>query len=106
MQEIRFLSLVRIDGNYTYLPNGITYTFLLISFVSCNIYICYELNDFLLYFIVYLVFSFDVIIIALFLVFVNTFLNFIFNILFIMVLICFKTIIFSYFHLISDNLFN
>ena len=106
LQEIRFLSLVRIDGNYTYLPNGITYTFLLISFVSCNIYICYELNDFLLYFIVYLLFSFDVIIIALFLIFVNTFLNFISNILFIIIIICFKTIIFLYFQLISDNLFN
>ncbi len=153
LQEIRFLSLVRIDGNYTYLPNGITYTFLLISFVSCNIYICYELNDFLLYFIVYLLFSFDVIIIALFLngitytfllisfvscniyicyelndfllyfivyllfsfdviiialflIFVNAFLNFISNILFIIMIICFKTIIFLYFQLISDNLFN
>ena len=31
-------------------PNGITLTFLTISSFSCNIYICYELNDFLFYF--------------------------------------------------------
>ena len=76
LQETRFLLLIRIDDCDDYLPNGITYTFLLISSFSCNIYICYELNDFL--FCTLIAFSFDEYIIALPLLFVNTFFDFIF----------------------------
>lgn len=97
LQEIQFLPLIRIDCYGCYFPNGITYTFLLISFLSCNIYICYELNDFLLFF---LLFSFDEYIIALLFLFVNTFFNFIYNNIFISILICFKTI---YFFIFSIN---
>ena len=56
LQETRFLLLIRIDDCDDYLPNGITYAFLLISSFSCNIYICYELNDFLLYFLFFFCF--------------------------------------------------
>ncbi len=93
LQETRFLLLIRIDDCDGYFPNGITYTFLLISFLSCNIYICYELNDFSFVFFVFLLFSFDEYIIALPLIFVNTFFKYFYNNLFIISLICFKTII-------------
>ena len=38
-----------IDETILYLPNGITFTFLMISSFSCNIYICYELNEFFIF---------------------------------------------------------
>ena len=53
-----------IDEMIFYLPNGITFTFLMISSFSCNIYICYELNDFLINSLnLFFLFSFDEIII-------------------------------------------
>ena len=70
-------------------PNGITFTFLTISSFSCNIYICYELNDFLFLFR----FSFDVIIIALVFAFVNTFLYIFDNFICIILFILFKSAI-------------
>jgi len=57
----------------------------------------------MIFLFVSLLFSFDEYIIALPLVFVNTFFIYFYNNLFIIYLICFKTIIFLYFHLISDN---
>ena len=73
LQEIRFLSLAHIDGSYTILPMDSPYPFFLFHPDSWNIYICYELNDFLLYFFF---FSFDEYIIAPCFLFVNTFLRF------------------------------
>ena len=46
-----------IDEMIFYLPNGITFTFLMISSFSCNIYICYELNEFFIFLFCFLLMS-------------------------------------------------
>ena len=46
-----------IDEMILYLPNGITFTFLMISSFSCNIYICYELNEFFIFLCCFLLMS-------------------------------------------------
>ena len=71
-------------------PNGITLTFLTISSFSCNIYICYELNEF---FYFSLLFSFDVIIITFAPLFVNTFLYIFDNFIYVNHFILFKSAI-------------
>ena len=79
-----------IDEMILYLPNGITFTFLMISSFSCNIYICYELNEF---FYFSLLFSFDVIIITFAPLFVNTFLYIFDNFIYVNHFILFKSAI-------------
>ena len=75
-----------------------------ISSFSCNIYICYELNDFLINSLnLFFLFSFDEIIIPPLSVFVNTFLYISFNFLLYCYLLCIYIVHYIYFILISDN---
>lgn len=103
LQEIRFLSL-----SYWWmwlLCSHWNHLFLSSSF---HVHLCYELNEFLIFWFLRFVFSldlFDGLIIPSLVRFVNTFLNFFFNIFAILRFMCTYFIIYLYFLLFSVNSF-
>lgn len=102
------LSCRKLDSCYWFVLMIVMTTFPMESpipfywFHPFHVTFIYAMN-WMIFLFVSLLFSFDEYIIALPLVFVNTFFIYFYNKLFIIYLICFKTIIFLYFHLNSDN---
>lgn len=105
LQETQSLSLLILIWCVASVPTVSPYPFFSISFLSCNIYLYYELNDFYFVWFVFLLFSFDVIIIAPSNVFVNTFLYFSHNYYLFHYLQYIYIVYFSYYILFSDNSF-
>ena len=102
LQETQSLSLLILIWCVASVPTVSPYPFFSISFLSCNIYLYYELNDFYFVWFVFLLFSFDVIIIAPPSAFVNTFLYFSCNYYLFYYLQCIYIMYFSYYILFSD----